>query len=263
MAHTPSEVFTMQLARAAAKQANKFLSVRGLQKADRDDVIAAAMLWCWENRANYSLTTTLETWFMNAVRHAHQDLKRNELPSSDESITAIAGGGDETYNTVAAESSATAIISALPPPYKEVALLTMKGYTTEEIMSKGIPHNVVQNSRARIKQLRRMMLDEDSMRRIVRRMSTTSSDELSEQLSPIDIELEQLDFAPPAGKDCPPCWRCMWFEGFMPAGKRDVRMDIEDLAVREAVKSTETRKAQIAQQVRDSTIQFTGEGRCV
>ena len=64
------------------------------------------------------------------------------------------------------------------------------------------------------------------------------------------MELEQLDFAPPAGKDCPPCWRCMWFEGFMPDGKRSTRMGIEDAEVREAVQSTEARKIEIAQRVR-------------
>jgi hypothetical protein len=37
----------------------------------------------------------------------------------------------------------------------------------------------------------------------------------------------------------------------MPSGKRETRMDIEDLEVREAVKNTEARKIEIAQQVRD------------
>src|ERR1700676_853973 len=91
------EIFTMQLARAAGKKANKFLRARGLQKSDRDDVISAALLWCWENRANYSLTPTLETWFMNAVRNAYQDMQRHTLPTSDESLDNM-GGADETYN---------------------------------------------------------------------------------------------------------------------------------------------------------------------
>jgi hypothetical protein len=37
----------------------------------------------------------------------------------------------------------------------------------------------------------------------------------------------------------------------MPDGKRSVRMEIEDAEVREAVKNTEARKIEIAQQVRD------------
>src|SRR5450432_4032911 len=98
MTHNAAEVFTTQLARAAGKQADRFLKARGLQVADRDDVVGAAMLWCWENRASYSLTTTLETWFMNAVRDAYKDLQRNELPTSTESIDNM-GGEDTTYDT--------------------------------------------------------------------------------------------------------------------------------------------------------------------
>lgn len=240
----------MQLARAAGKQANKFLHGRGLQKADRDDVISAALLWCWENRANYSLTTTLETWFMNTVRNAYQDLRRNELPTSDESIENM-GEGDPTYDIVAAESSANALINALTPVDKKIALLIMRGFTREEIMERGFSHDAVYFARARIKQLSRLVPDESRSKRLVQTAATTSSDDANDKLSEIDMALEQLDFAPPAGKDCPPCWRCMWFEGFMPADKRSTRMDIEDLEVREAVKSTESRKIEIAQQVRD------------
>src|SRR5271157_5315009 len=99
MTQNAAEVFTMQLGRAAGRQANKFLRNQGLQKADRDDVISSALLWCWENRANYSLTTTLETWFMYAVRHALDSWRSNELPTSDESIDNIGGGGeDPTYS---------------------------------------------------------------------------------------------------------------------------------------------------------------------
>jgi len=37
----------------------------------------------------------------------------------------------------------------------------------------------------------------------------------------------------------------------MPAGKRSVRLDIEDAEIRIAVNNTEARKVEIAQQVRD------------
>jgi len=39
----------------------------------------------------------------------------------------------------------------------------------------------------------------------------------------------------------------------MPSGKRETRMEIEDTEVREAVKNTESRKIEIAQQVRDGS----------
>src|ERR1700677_1687182 len=228
------EIFTMQLARAAGKTANKFLHARGLQKADRNDVISAALLWCWENRANYSLTTTLETWFMNAVRHAHRDLKRGELPLSDESIDQMASA-DPTFDAVAAESAAKALMEALTPADRKIAALIAEGYTRREIMKMGIDQYRVDSTYARIKQLRRLVPDESRSKRLIQTMVAAVSDDAGDQLSGIDAELERLEFAPPAGKDCPPCWRCMWFEGFMPADKRSTRMDIEDLEVREAV----------------------------
>src|ERR1700722_12274835 len=249
------EIFTMQLARAAGKTANKFLHARGLQKADRNDVISAALLWCWENRANYSLTTTLETWFMNAVRDAYKNLTRAEWPASEESIASLAGA-DDTYNIAAAASSVDALLSALTPVDREIALLTMQGVTYREIWkSYGHPKKTIDDAHARIKQLRRLIPERElkfAVRSGVtpRGMNLDELDESEAQMSRIDIEIEQLDFAPPAGKDCPPCWRCMYFEGFMPDGKRATRMDIEDPEVREAVKNTEARKIEISQQVR-------------
>lgn len=250
MTHSASEVFTMQLARAAAKQANRFLSARGLQKQDRGDVISAAMLWCWENRTNYSLITTLETWFMNAVRNAYQDLQRGELPTSDESIENM-GGGDDTYNRVAAESAAAAIARELTPMERRVAVLTMEGYTKENMLDQGLREVDVKASRATIKRLRDLLPDEVSYKVLIRTPAAGSSDDADDKLSEIDMALEQLDFAPAAGKDCPPCWRCMWFEGFMPAGRRSTRLGIEEKDVRIAVENTEARKVEIAQAIRN------------
>jgi DNA-directed RNA polymerase specialized sigma24 family protein len=243
-----AEIFTTQLARAAAKQADRFLRARGLQKSDRDDVIASAMLWCWENRDSYSLTTTLETWFMNAVRDAYKELQRNELPTSAEAIEQI-GGADETFNKAAAESAAQALIDALTPAYRRVASLAIRGYTRVEMIETGLSKRTIDEAQQRIRQLRRLLTDVEVARRIPR-AAPLSSDEAAAEMSDIDRKIEQLDFAPAHGKDCPPCWRCMWFEGFLPLGKRDTRMDIADDEVRAAVSSTEGQKILIAQQVR-------------
>lgn len=251
MTLTAEELSVMQMGRAAGRQAHKFLRARGLQKADRDDVIAAAMLWCLENRATYSLTTTLETWFMNAIRDAYKNFQRDELPTAEESLDNMSRGEDETFDIVAAESSAKALLKAMPPEYKQVALLTMQGYTRRELMKQGHDQYVIDSTYARIKQLRRLVPDESRSKRLVQTAAAVASDHAGDQLSEIDMALEQLEFAPPAGKDCPPCWRCSWYDGFLPLGKRDTRMEIEDAEVREAVKSTEARKIMIAQQVRD------------
>jgi hypothetical protein len=243
------EIFTMQLARAAGKQANRFLRSRGLQRSDRDDVISAALLWCWENRANYSLTTTLETWFMNAVRDGYKGLQRGELPLSDESIDQMASA-DPTYDAVAAESSARALIEALTPADREIAILVMEGYTYREINRRGYANDAINGARKRIRQLRRLMPDGSRSKRMIQTTPAAVSDDAADHLSGIDAALERLEFAPPAGKDCPPCWRCLWFEGYLPADKRSTRMDIKDAEVRAAVKSTEARKIEIAKRVR-------------
>jgi hypothetical protein len=73
-------------------------------------------------------------------------------------------------------------------------------------------------------------------------------------LSWIDKEIERLDFPPPSGKECPPCWRCRWYDGFMPGTSKTVRMPITEPAVKQAVMETEARKIDIAQQVRDGLL---------
>ena len=249
MTQSAAEVFITQLARASAKQANGFLRARGLQSSDRDDVISAAMLWCWTNRNNYSLTTTLETWFMNAVRDAYKSLQRGELPLSDESIENL-GGADVTYNIVEAESSVAAISAGLTRTERRIAVMTMEGYTKADMLDRGVREIDIRDARSTIKRMRELLPDESNYRILIRTPSATSSDDLEDSPSSIDIELEQLDFAPPAGKDCPPCWRCCYFLGFLPDGKRSTRMDIVDPEVLEAVSNTEARKIAIAEAVR-------------
>jgi hypothetical protein len=250
MTQSAQEIFVMQLARAAAMQANKFLRARGLQKSDRDDVISAALLWCWENKANYSLTTTLETWFMNAVRNSYQDLRRSEVPTSDESIEGI-GGEDTTYGAASAESDVRSLLRQLTAQERDIVGQMLDGVTWREMVRQGIPKVAIEQTKEVLRVLRRDMPDNASRAALARTAPRGGSDDAEDALSKIDSELEKLEFSPPAGKDCPPCWRCMWFEGFMPDGKRDTRMEIEDKDVREAVKATEARKISIAQQVRD------------
>lgn len=250
MTHNATEVFTMQLARAAGKTANKFLRSRGLQKSDRDDVISAAMLWCWENRANYSLTTTLETWFMNAIRHAHRDFKNAELPAAGDSLENI-GGEDTTFGAVSAESDARSLLRQLTPDERGVVVQMLDGVTWREMIKQGVPEPLLRQTKDVLRTLRREMPDNAARAALSRTAPSAGSDDADDKLSEIDMALEQLDFAPPAGKDCPPCWRCQWYYGFLPSGKRETRMSIEEPEVREAVKNTEARKIEIAQQVRD------------
>jgi DNA-directed RNA polymerase specialized sigma24 family protein len=245
------EVFVIQLARAS-KRANLFLRARGLRSHDRDDVIATAILWCWEHRANYSLTTTLDTWFMNAIKEAHRNWARGAGFNSVEQLSDIPTG-DATLAAAEAKSAATALIRALPTEYKCVAKLLELGYSREEMMAAGLSHDTIYQARQRIRQLRRLLPDAHEYRRTLRAAPAPSTDETG-TLSWIDKEIEALDFPPPHGKDCPPCWRCKWFEGYLPGSHVQVRMPITEPEVAKAVSDTEAEKIRIAKEVRDGNL---------
>jgi DNA-directed RNA polymerase specialized sigma24 family protein len=255
-----SEVFVLQLSRASAR-ANKFLRARSLNSDDRNDVVATAILWCWENRDNYSLTVTLDLWFLGAVRDAYKAWRAGEARNSSETIAEIPTG-DTTQAAAEALSSAQALIRALPREYKRVLLLESIGYTREEMEGKGLSRRTIDEGRARIKQLRKLMPDAHEYRRVLRAYHPPSDsavhpshDGVSNTHQPnIDKEIAALDFPPPAGKECPPCWRCKWFEGYMPGSHVSVRMPITEPKIAEAVYNTEAEKVRIAQEVRNGTI---------
>jgi DNA-directed RNA polymerase specialized sigma24 family protein len=248
---TEAEVVVVQLARAS-RRANLFLRARGLHSQDRDDVIAAAVLWCWENRHNYSLTTTLDGWFLNAVKDAYKNYLRGEVRNAAESENEIPTG-DTTQATVEALEAAGKLISALPKEYKKAAVLIAQGYTRAEIMERGVSHDTLYETRVRIKQLRRLIPDAHEYRRVLRAMPTSSDDPA--RAAPIDREMAaQLEFSPAHGKDCPACWRCKYFEGFLPGIYKPVRMQIQESEVRDAVRDTEARKIEIAEKVRNGSV---------
>jgi|SRR5580700_10238031 DNA-directed RNA polymerase specialized sigma24 family protein len=246
--NSPGEAFVIQLARASRK-ANYI--IRNLSRADRDDVIAAAIAWCWENRDNYSLTTTLDTWFVNAVKDALKDWRRGERKQATTPLLDIPTG-DSTLAEVQAREAASKLMAALPPAYKMVATLLQQGYTRVEMMEQhGLSHDSIYEARQRIKQLRRLLPDDHEYRRVLR-----NSGAISEMRPPsgIDREIAQLESMPKHGADCPPCWLCKWFDGYMPVGRVSMRMPIQEAEVRDAVRDTEARKIEIAQEVRDGLL---------
>jgi DNA-directed RNA polymerase specialized sigma24 family protein len=248
------EVFVLQLARAS-RRANLFLRARGLRSHDRDDVIAAAILWCWENRHNYSLTTTLDTWFMNSIKDAFKDWARGEARNTTAQLSDIPTA-DITLAAAEAKSAAEALIRALPPDYKRVAKMLMEGRSRSEMEAQGLSKRTIDEARSRIKQLRRLMPDTHEFQRSLWVRPSVSSDDANDQLAPIDREIEALELenSPAHGKDCPPCWRCKWFEGYMPAKRRSLRMEIVEPEVKAAVANTEAEKIRIAQEVRDGNL---------
>lgn len=244
------EVFVIELARAS-RRAGRL--VRHLQKADREDVIAAAVAWCWENRDNYSLTTTLDVWFAGAVRNALTAWQRGEIRAASESAAEIPTG-DTTFAAAAAISSADTLVRALPGEYRTVALREMEGWSRREIMALGFSERTINETRRRIRQLRRLVPDEQEYRRALRAVPPRDSSEHRQETAEIDREIEALDFPPPGDKECPPCWRCLWFEGWLPAATRSARMPIVEPEIAKAVADTEARKVTIANEVRNGTL---------
>lgn len=65
----------MQALLRASKTRLYFL--RSMRRADRDDAIAMAIAWCWENREKFDPTRgTLEVWWSGALRNAIQTIRR-------------------------------------------------------------------------------------------------------------------------------------------------------------------------------------------
>jgi DNA-directed RNA polymerase specialized sigma24 family protein len=255
-----AESFALTLARAS-RQANRFLRSRQLDRASRDDVIAAAMLWCWENRDNYSLTATLEIWFLGAVRNAYRDYLRGEARDGATEIVQDMGAPDDTSVRAQALQAVEKIqqrVATMPEVQQKIAALILKQWTHNEIREElNVANAQIPEVRRKLAPLMRLIPDTPDTRWIIRSAVTPaaiSSDDASDQLSSIDREIEALEFAPPQGKDCPPCWLCKWYQGFLPGDRKSVRMEISEAEVRDAVRDTEAEKIRIAQEVRDGNI---------
>src|ERR1700731_4075777 len=115
-------MFVVTLARAS-KRARRYLP--GLERADKDDIIATAILWCWENRATYNPAISLDTWFVGAVRNARQDWERGEIHTATELIEAFAVPDDTSARAELMElqERLQKRVEALPPMEQKIALL--------------------------------------------------------------------------------------------------------------------------------------------
>jgi RNA polymerase sigma factor (sigma-70 family) len=252
--NSAAETFAVTLARAS-KQANRFLRTRRLHSEARGDVIAAAMLWCWENRDNYSLTATLEQWFLGAVRNAYRDYLRGEIRNGTTEIVENMGSKDDPEYNVVLQDAVRTLSSNMDEMDRAIVQLRLDDKTHSEIST------VLKVERSAItKRLNRLSAFIPSsahvnviLRRVVTPMAR-SSDEAMGGESQIDKEIAALEFAPPQGKECPPCFHCKWFEGYMPGTNKPVRMPITERKVKAAVLWIQRRKKQIAQKVRDGTL---------
>ena len=250
-----TETFAVTLARAS-RQAMRFLRARGLGRDARDDVIAAAMLWCWENRDNYSLTATLEQWFLGAVRNAYRDYRRGELRQGATEIVQDMGAKDDPQYNVILRDAVETLSKNMDEVDRYIVTARLDDWTHAQIGSAlGIERTAITKRLSKMRDTLPVSVHVNTiLRRAVTPPSPSSDDMGHIRIGNIDNEIEALDFPPPAGKECPPCWRCKWFEGYLPGPRKEVRMEIVERSVKAAVLWTERRKQHIAQEVRDGNL---------
>lgn len=240
-----AETFVVALARAS-KRAAKYM--RELSKDDKDDVLSTALLWCWENQKSYDPKISLDLWFVGAIRDALKKWRLGESRQACE-LQAEIPVQDDTSARAETLQVVEQIRTKLTAKERRIAVYQCKGYSRDEIMeTMHVSKRTVDAGRKRIAALVGL-LPGPSMGRPA--SSTPQADsEGPAEMAGIDREIERLEHSPSPGADCIPCWRCRWFDGFLPDGRRSVRMDIVEPDVRAAVSNTEARKITIANEVR-------------
>lgn len=245
------DTFVLQLGRVA-KRGSRHL--RGLTPADRDDVIAAAIADCWESRATFDQhQQPLEDWFALRLKAARRTLTKDHARRGTTDLEAIAASND-TERDAGASVSMAQLRRKLTLQEQEIARLIGLGFSVTEINAR-LPlasTHTVRSLKQRLKKAIRNMLPDDTLPSYHSRPLPLSEDrEIPPSL--IDHALHALLGGPQIGKECPPCWRCCWFLGYLPAVYTPSQ--VVDPEVRAAVRATEQRKIEIANGVRSRYVE--------
>lgn len=244
--NSAAETFVVALARAS-KQARRFL--RGLSHADRDDVLAEALCWCWENRTTYNPAVPLDTWFVGAIRDARKSLHRDQLRYGASGLSQAIVSPDDIESTAVRDDVVARWFGNLNEVEAKIVTQLARGDTRSQIRYQtAIGNDALAALKRRLREFE-LMVPENDRARVLWQQRRSSTPYIG-----IDRELEKLDFPPPSGVDCPPCWRCRWFDGFLPGAYKPLRMPIQEAEVRDAVRDTEARKIDIAERVCAGTV---------
>lgn len=244
-----AESFVISLARAS-KRGHRYL--RGLKPADRDDVLSTALLHCWENKAMYDPSVALEEWFMSALKDARRSFKRGEHVTTKEFNFEMAVP-DDTSARAEALAAAEVITAAFTDREHSLLLDLMGGSSWREIMrTHHASGQEVGNVTRKLARLRALIPERRDWQKVVRRF-TAGSVPISDAAPQIDREIAQLDMPPPPGKECPVCWRCMWYYAVLPTMPYVQRRTVEDEEVQLAIWNTESEKIKIATAIQNGT----------
>lgn len=242
------DFFGPHLSRCAATAGRQ---LRGLASADRDDVLADALLAAWEQREEFDPIKdgSLAQWFELRAKIARQRLRRRGKREghSDHALLTALLAADDTEQAAEAWETVEDLASELTEPQRAALDLLAAGHSIRTVAKElSLGRSTVRGLSKRLERLQQL-----TPRRRYGSAPTASrtSDSDMRQQAPIDHKIERMLHRPATERgDCPVCWRCSWFEGLLPAkyeAPRSVDPEIE-----EAVRATDRRKQQIANTVR-------------
>jgi DNA-binding NarL/FixJ family response regulator len=234
-----AEVFAAELGRAS-KRSTHLLS--GLNRADRDDAISAAMLDAWERRDTLK-DQKLDEWFAQilsvSVRHVKRSFRSRSYSAMK--LSEIAGI-DSTSQSAEAISDAEALTKKLTKREQAVAMKLAEGYALVQIATElKMPQRELKRITRKLKKLNNEHYFNEPRTAYA---PPTDSDHRETNAAPIDHEIEKL-LRQPANStaDCVPCWKCMYFEGWIPVHYHPPQL--LEPEIQTAVAATEARKIRI------------------
>ncbi|MDE2105213.1 MAG: hypothetical protein KGL39_48760 [Patescibacteria group bacterium] len=235
------EAFVTQIARAARQSR----ALRRLRGEDRRDAIAMTVAWCWEHRAEFDQQTLpLVEWVHRAMERARWELRNaGAREHAYKYVEEMARNDEEAEREMLHHAMENAMRHA-GALEAQIATALLEGHTHTDIraglqLSHAEFRHALWKIRGRLKDV-----TAERQPQVYAQMRARLSDHDERGPSRIDHEIEKLLRRPKhAHADCPPCWRCMYFEGLTPrAYKPTVLSDTE---VQTAVRNTETLKIKI------------------
>lgn len=241
-----AEQFAIQLGRSSKRAARH---LHGLSPEDRDDVLAEAMLYCWEHKDAFDPTKrSVDDWFAETVRDvraAQRKARRgdSERRTSLDRLREFAARED-TAAIAESEKAFEEVMEEFSEDERSIAIDIANGYTLREIRNR---HAGRAADARRVYRTLHKYRERIPERRIVGAAAAHISRESDHprDAAPIDHEIEKMLRRPKTERaDCPVCWRCMWFEGLTPKNwKPPSNADAE---VKLAVERIEREKIRIA-----------------
>lgn len=234
------EQFIIELARSSGH------ALRVLDRVParaRSDVLAAGITNAWERRAEYEPPQLPEIWFGKFLRAAAREWRKGErglvdITALDETVP------DETSALAEMQSEIEHAINLRGPAVAEAMSELIAGRANRDV-ERSYGRHTYELARKVAGKLERQLRNPRIAQRLLR-AHTTEPD--NKRLAKIDHEIARIDFPPHERAECPVCWRCMYFYGYLPTGKHEARMKIVEPDIGEAIAATEKRKMQIAEQ---------------